>query len=243
MIIILTFLGAILFFASVMFIHQRPLRIVMTAIMGIIFVGSTALMTLNYSHHFGMHKVTTTHVQRIYSASNSSMPLALYQPVGTNGQDNVFIYNTRPKQSKPDHTQANEYTHSKIKWTKRTNPRLVTTETRWQYKNHFYKVLYAWSGMNGKLVKRTNVLEYPRTYVKITPKQAKQLAKAAQSSAAKQAQAAAQQQGKTFVASRVQAALAKNPHMTASQIQRVSQQAQQELQSRVVKQLLKANSK
>ena len=80
MVIILTFLGALAFFACMMFIQQKSLRIILATLTGIIFVGSTLLMTLNYSHHFGMQKVTTTTTKRIYSASNSSMPLAIYQP-------------------------------------------------------------------------------------------------------------------------------------------------------------------
>ncbi|MBB1079662.1 DUF4811 domain-containing protein [Limosilactobacillus sp. STM2_1] len=239
MVIILTFLGALCFFACMMFIHQKQLRITLATITGIIFIGSTTLMTLNYSHHFGMHQVTTTTSKRIYSASNSSMPLALYQPVGKSGQDNVYIYNTKQRQKTPDHTQANEYTSSKIKWTKNTTPRLITTETRWQYKNNFYKVLYAWSGMQNTLVKRTNVLEYPQSYVKLTTNQAKKLSEFAKSPAGKQAQGQALAQGRAFVTSKVQAAMAKNPQMTAKQIQEVSTQAEQEFQAQSVKQILK----
>ena len=58
MVIILTFLGALAFFACMMFIQQKSLRIILATLTGIIFVGSTLLMTLNYSHHFGMQKVT-----------------------------------------------------------------------------------------------------------------------------------------------------------------------------------------
>ena len=54
MVIILTFLGALAFFACMMFIRQKSLRIILATLTGIIFVGSTLLMTLNYSHHFGM---------------------------------------------------------------------------------------------------------------------------------------------------------------------------------------------
>lgn len=238
MVIILTFLGAVAFFASVMFINKRGLRLTLEIITGVIFVAATALMTMNYSHHFGMHQVTTTKTQRIYSAS-SSLPLAIYQPVGTNGKDNVYIYNTKEKQKSPNHTQAEDHTTSKIKWTNRVDPQMVTTETRWQYKNGFYRFLYAWSGMNGTLIKRTNTLEYPRTYVKLTTKQAGKLAMAAKSPQAKQAQVAAKQQGRTYVMSKVQAAMAKNPQMTAEQIQQVSAQAEQEFQSQMVKQMLK----
>ena len=56
MIILLMFGSAIALFASVMFINQRTTRILGTVIFGVLFVGSTALMSLNYSHHFGMHQ-------------------------------------------------------------------------------------------------------------------------------------------------------------------------------------------
>ena len=240
MIILIMFGAAIAIFASIMFIEVKTPQLILATLCGLLFVGATFVMTLNYSHHFGMHKVTTTTSRTIYSASNSTMPLALYQPVGTSSQDNVYIYNVKPRQKTANHTQADEYTTSKIKWTNETTPKLVTTETRWRYNNNFFTVLYMWSGMDGNLVKRTNTLEYPRTYVKITVKQANRLKKLAQSPAAMQAQASAQQQGKTAVASTVQATLAKNPHMTAQQIQQVSQQAEQQLQGQMVKEMLKS---
>ena len=236
MIIIIMFGAAIAMFASIMFIERRVPQLILSTLCGLLFVGSTLVMTLNYSHHFGMHQVTTTTRKSIYSASNSTMPLALYQPVGSSGRDDVYIYNVQERQKTANHTQANEFTTSKIKWTDRATPELVTTETRWRYNNSFFAALYMWSGMDGTLVKRTNTLEYPRTYVKLTVKQADRLKKIAQSPAAKQAQARAQQQGKTAVASAVQAALA----MTAQQIQQVSQQAEQRLQGQMVKEMLKS---
>lgn len=238
MVILIMFIAAVAMFAAIMFMTNRGQQILWTTIFGILFVGSTAMMTLNYSHHFGMHKVTTTTTKTIYSASNSSMPLALYQPVGTSGRDNVYIYNTRARQTTPNHTQANEYTTSKIKWTNRTTPRLTTTETRWRYNNHFFATMYMWSGMDGTLVKRTNTLECPKTYVKITVKQANQLKKLANSANAKRAQAAAQQQGKAAVTATVQQAMAKNPKMSAHEIQQVTQQAEQKMQSQMVKRML-----
>lgn len=240
MIIIIMFSAAIAMFASIMFIERRVPQLILATLCGLLFVGSTLVMTLNYSHHFGMHQVTTTTRKPIYSASNSTMPLALYQPVGSSGRDDVYIYNVQERQKTANHTQANEFTTSKIKRTDQATPKLVTTETRWRYNNKFFAALYMWSGMDGTLVKRTNTLEYPRPYVKLTVKQANRLKKLAQSPAAKQAQARAQQQGKAAVAGAVQAALAKNPHMTAQQIQQVSQQAEQRLQGQMVKEMLKS---
>lgn len=98
MIIIIMFGAAIAMFASIMFIEVKTPQLILATLCGLLFVGATFVMTLNYSHHFGMHKVTTTTSRTIYSASNSTMPLALYQPVGTSGQDNVYIYNVKPRQ-------------------------------------------------------------------------------------------------------------------------------------------------
>ena len=52
-------------------------------------------------------------------------------------------------------------------------------------------------------------------------------------------QAQAAEQGRAFVTSKVQAAMIKNPNMTAKQIQEVSAQAEQEFQAQSVKQILK----
>lgn len=229
MIILLMFISALALFACVMFINGRRSRIISTTIFAILFVVSTALMTMNYSHHFGMRKVTTHTSQTIYSAAGN-LPLAIYKPVGISGRDDVLVYKTNPEQKNPLHTQANEYTHSKMKFTNRVKPQLTTTETRWQFKNGFYRVLYLWSGMNGTLVKRTNVIEYPQNYLKVTTDQADQLQKKAKSSGPK-----LQAQAKQYVTNKVQETISKQPNTSAQQIQQVSQQAEEEFLAQVLK--------
>lgn len=239
MIIILMFLSAICVFLSVMFTKTSAMRVFLTAISGIVFVGSTIVMTGNYNLHWGMHQVTTTKTQQIYSASNSSMPLALYQPVGKSGKDDVYIYNTKVRQKKPNHTQANEYTHNHMQRTSGNEAQLVTKETRWRYNNDFDRFLFAWTDMDGTLVKRTNTFKYPQAYVKVSTKQAKKLAQTAKSTHNKQAQAAMQQRAKAYVSSQVKAAMAKNPKMSSHQIQNVTKNAEMQFQSRMIKQMLK----
>lgn len=230
MIIILMFGSALALFASVMFINQRSTRIAGTLIFSILFIGSTATMTLNYSHHFGMKRVTTTTRQTVFSAA-APLPIALYQPVGTSGQDNVLLYKTNQNQKKVTHTPANEYTTSKIRFSNRTTPELRTIETRWQFKNNFYKTLFLWSGMDGTLIKRTTIIEYPRSFVKLTPPQAKRLQKGMTSANTSQVQA----QAKAFITAKVQAAMAKQPNMSAQQIQQVSERAEQEFMAQLIR--------
>lgn len=237
MIIILMLLGAIGVFISVMFTKRMSTRVIFALISGIVFVASTALMTVNYSHHFGMHQVTTTRTRRIYSASNSTMPLAIYQPVGKNGQDDVCIYNTKKHQQKPHHTPANEYTHNRLRHINGTQARLITKETRWRYNGNWARILFAGSGMDGNLVKRTNTFEYPQAYVKLSTKQAQRLAQAAKKND-QQKQAAVQQQGRAYVSNHLKAAMAKNPQMSTKQIRQLTQQAELEFQSKLIHQML-----
>lgn len=175
MLIYLSFLTAVGLYLCSMFMKKG--RKVGMAIFAILYILTTAGVTANYSHHWGMKKVTTTTSKTIYSAAGSKIPVNLYQPIGTSGQDNVFIYKTTPKQKQNHHTQANELTYSNAKTTTSRQARLVTTETRWQYRNGFYRLLFIGTGINNKLVHRTNTLYYPREYVKLTVNQAKQLKK------------------------------------------------------------------
>lgn len=175
MMIVLVVVSAFCVFLASMFTHR--LRSLWVALAGIIFIGSTAIVTLNYSHHFGMKQVTTSSSSVIYSAtSKQGMPVILYQPVGTSGRDDVYLYNESPDQKKPSHTAANEQTRNYLQYTNGDQVRLTTKETRWQYRSSWDHFLFAGSGMDGKLVKRTNTFYYPRYYVKATPKQIKRLA-------------------------------------------------------------------
>lgn len=175
MMIALVFISAFCVFLVSMFTNR--LRKLWVALAGFIFIASTGIVTLNYSHHFGMKKVTTSSSKVIYSAtSKQAMPVILYQPVGTSGRDDVYLYNESPDQKKPSHTATNEQTRNYLQYTNSDQVRLATKETRWQYRSGWDHFLFAGSGMDGKLVKQTNTFYYPRYYVKATPKQMKQLA-------------------------------------------------------------------
>ncbi|WP_251545553.1 DUF4811 domain-containing protein [Limosilactobacillus caecicola] len=185
MLIYITFLMAVGLYLCAMFLKKgRKFGVTLFAVL---FVLCTAGVTANYSHHWGMKKVTTTTSKKIFSAAGTNLPINLYQPVGTSGEDNVFIYKTSPKQSKPQHTQANELTYSQSKTTNGSQASIVTKETRWQFQNGFFKLLFTGTGMNNKLVKRTNTLYYPRGYRKVTTTQLKTMMKQQAAAAAQTA--------------------------------------------------------
>lgn len=239
MITVIMFIGAIAFFVSIMFAPNMRTRWILGLITGLIFVGSTVIITANFHDHWGMKRITTTKTQKIYSAS-SQMQLILYQPVGTSGKDNVYIYQTKPRQKTPQHTQANEFTTNRLVWTDSDQATLTVKETRWRFKNDFYKVLFAGSKMDGKLVSRTNTFRYPKTFVKISVKQAQALKKQAQALKSPAAQAQLKAQAAAYVTAKVQAAKQQNPDLTEAQLQKLTEQAQQEYQAQMIKKMMAA---
>ncbi|MFR0645373.1 DUF4811 domain-containing protein [Limosilactobacillus mucosae] len=236
MITVLMFLGAIAFFISIMFAPSRRTRIIAGLITGIIFVGSTVLITTNFHDHFGMKKVTTTKTTQIYSAS-SQLPIILYQPIGTSGKDDVYVYRTNDDSAKTTHTQTDGYTTNRVVKTNDTKATLTTKETHWRFKNKFYRLLFAGSKMDGNLISRTNTLRYPKNYVKLTVKQAELLKKQMKSSNAA-AQTALKQQAEAFVKAQLQSALQKNPQLSTTQQLEIAQQAQQQFQTQLIKKML-----
>lgn len=239
MITIIMFLGAIAFFAAIMFSPSNRTRWLLGMISGLIFVGSTLMITANFHEHWGMKQVTTTKTQKIYSTS-SQMQLALYQQVGTSGKDNVYVYQTKPRQKTPQHTQANEFTTNRLVWTDSDQATLTVKETRWRFKNDFYKVLFAGSKMDGHLISRTNTFRYPKTFVKISVKQAQALKKQAQALKSPTAQAQLKTQAAAYVTAKIQAAKQQNPDLTEAQLQKLTQQAQQEYQAQMIKKMMAA---
>nr|WP_317315562.1 DUF4811 domain-containing protein [Limosilactobacillus mucosae] len=239
MITVIMFIGAIAFFVSIMFAPNMRTRWILGLITGLIFVGSTVIITANFHDHWGMKRITTTKTPKIYSAS-SQMQLILYQPVGTSGKDNVYIYQTKPRQKTPQHTQANEFTTNRLVWTDSDQATLTVKETRWRFKNDFYKVLFAGSKMDGKLVSRTNTFRYPKTFVKISVKQAQALKKQAQALKSPATQAQLKAQAAAYVTAKVQAAKQQNPDLTEAQLQKLTEQAQQEYQAQMIKKMMAA---
>lgn len=203
MIIILLIIACLALFASAMFIKQRGTRIVAILLSVILMVGSTTLMVLNYHSHFGMKKVTTT-TTRVVSPVAKQLPIALYQPLGTDGKEEVLMYRNSPN-GKVQHTRADENVTSKMKLGNVQSPTMTVKKTRWQFKNNFYKTLFMWSGMDGTLAKQETTITYPANYLRVTPRQMRQL-KAAMAAAAKNP--AAQKQGLSAV---IANALVKHP--------------------------------
>ncbi|WP_295747177.1 DUF4811 domain-containing protein [uncultured Limosilactobacillus sp.] len=231
MVIILLIFGCLALFSSAMFLPTAGKRVPAVIISGIIMVGATTMMVLNYHSHLGMKQVTTTTTQTVEPVS-AKLPIALYQPLGTAGNEEVLMYRLSAN-GKVKHTPADENISCQMKFANVSSLTMTTTKTTWQFKNGFYRSLFLWSGMNGTLVKKQTTITYPQEFVKVTPQQMKKLKAALQP--ANPASQAAQKQALDLA---VKAKLAQSPQATAQQKQAIAQQVQRQAAAKMIKQAL-----
>lgn len=214
MILVLIAVFTVAFFMSFVLIKQVAVRTIATLISLIALVGSLTLLIQNDKYHFGMEEVATTTTKTIYTASPKKTPvdLLVYQPVGTSGEENVYVYKTSPDAKKTSHTQTDGKTTNCVFFTSDKHASLETTVIRYKYRAGWSKILFG-LGDNETVVSRNNTFNLPKgAWLKISTVNAKKLATMAKNEtpAQKAAQAAA---GKQFVESEVKAAVMANPKL------------------------------
>ncbi|KRM95307.1 hypothetical protein FC19_GL002072 [Liquorilactobacillus aquaticus DSM 21051] len=235
MIIFALIFGAIAIFTSFIYIEKVLPRLLCTFISGVILVGSIGGIVGNYYDHFGMHKVTETTIQKIYSADTTGkMNMILFQPIGTAGKENVYIFTRHENAKKVSHTKANEYTSNKITLTKGSEATLKTTKVRWQYKSNAYKFWFGIANNNNKLIKRTNRFYIPKNWFVLSTQQAKELKKKMSSSSF---QAKAKEEAAAYVESKIKAAIVQDPSLMTdkNRQKKLTQQLAAEYQAKLLK--------
>ncbi|GAJ26622.1 hypothetical protein JCM15457_1559 [Liquorilactobacillus sucicola DSM 21376 = JCM 15457] len=211
MVVVTLVIGAIAIFASFIYIERLLPRLICTVVAGAILLGSIAGIVGNYYEHFGMHKVTTTSSKQIYSADTTGkMKMILFQPIGTAGKENVYIYTKKANAKKVSHTKANEYTNNKLSRIKSNKAYVRKTEVRWQYKSDAYKFWFGIADNNNKLVKSTNHFYIPNEWFVLSTTQAKELRKQMSSQSF---QAQAKKQATAYVGSKMKEAIMKDPSL------------------------------
>ncbi|WP_155287581.1 DUF4811 domain-containing protein [Lacticaseibacillus zhaodongensis] len=238
MIIALVIITLLAFYLAFIMMKPGALRTTLWVIFGICFLGSLAVLYGNYAHHFGMEKRTETSEQVIYSASpNKQLPMLLKQDIGTSGKHQVYIYKTSDKsKAKATHTKADYDVHNQVQTTSRDTATITSKRVVWRYKSGFYKSLFS-NQNNGKLVRQTNTIKVPKTWVQLSTTQAKALGK--KLSGMKNPSAAQKKQMGAAIQQAVMAARQKNPQMTPAQMQAVEKQATAKIQQQVIQQAIK----
>lgn len=233
MIIATLIIGVIGLYLSFIMMKSGIWRVILSAIFGVIMIGSLYLVNANDRSHFGMEKVATTKTVSITSASSSkAMPLLLHQDVGTSGKRQVYIYKVAGKTT---HTKADYLISNRVITGDKAT--VKSFKTAWVYKNDFYKSFFA-NQNNHKLIKQVNTITIPKTWTSLSTKQAKALAKRLK--AAQNPTATQKAKMTAAIQQAVIQAKMKNPAMTAAQQKQVIAQAKAKLQQAAIQQAIKA---
>ncbi|MFC6290926.1 DUF4811 domain-containing protein [Levilactobacillus angrenensis] len=235
MIVFTLIIFAVLSFVCNVYISNRRLSNVLTAISVIGLLTSIFFMVKNDHDHYGLHEVTQTSTQKIYSASPSKqLPMMIYQSIGTADKHQVYVYKTSANAKKTQHTRAKVTTKNIVKRTTGAN-RIVTKKVYREYKNGTYKFWFGLSGNGHKYVKETNTIYINKNWTVLSTAQAKKLQALSKSKSFQAKQKAA---ATAYVKKAVMAAMTKNPSMSAAQQKQVTKQAAAAYQAQAMKQLI-----
>ncbi|OIK57072.1 DUF4811 domain-containing protein [Oenococcus oeni] len=238
MILVLLVISAVAFFISFIYTDNPISRRMLTLISGAVVLLSLLAIVANYYDHYGLHKVSVTSTKKIYSADqSSSMNLILYQKIGTSGKENVYIYSTKLKQKTPQHTQADEYTTNKVKNVSSNTAKLKTTKTYWEYKSNASKFWFGIAGNGHELVKRVNNFEIPKTWIRLSTSQAKELKKELADSKFQQQ---VKKEAAAYVEEKMKAAVIKDPSLATNKVEqeKMEKQLAAKFQSEMIKKLI-----
>ncbi|MGX6970813.1 DUF4811 domain-containing protein [Vagococcus bubulae] len=238
MIVVLVILSALLFAFTFIF-AKSTWQYTLTAIFGILFIGSIALMEMNYSHHFGMKKeYTLKEVSIVSLADSDQLNLLLYQPLGT-GEEKVYLYKTKPSQKKVTQTGTNHVTNT-VKTSDNNQAILKSNTTRWVYKNSMYQLLFGISGNNKEYISRENTFYIPKDWLELSTDQAKKLGEEMANK-----KDSLETETKDYVSSKLKEAVTKDPTLATNKdkqselSQKYATEYQQKIMSDIIKDITK----
>ncbi|MFT8726556.1 MAG: DUF4811 domain-containing protein [Liquorilactobacillus ghanensis] len=224
MIIAAVIIAALLLFICMTAIKTAALRNTLSILCAIAVVLSMVLMVRNDREHFGMHRVSRTQNYSLVSSAGSTPSMLLYKSIGTAGKEKAYLYKTSNQPKKLQHTNPDpEKSVVKVVQRKNAKAQLKVTTIRWQYRSQAAKFWFGIANNNNKLIKRKYTFNLGNDWFVLSTTQAKALQKQI-----KQKQSQMQAAAKTYVAQQVKArltaAMAKDPTMSTSQQQALSQQ-------------------
>ncbi|AQP53724.1 hypothetical protein CBF34_09195 [Vagococcus penaei] len=231
MILVLIIVSVALFMVTNVFAKTRW-QTVLSLVFGAIFSLSLVLIVLNVTTHFGMTKVTTTKTLPLVSTSGQDTPdILFYKPLG-NGTEKIYLYQTSTSQKKPTATGTDHTTNQLV--TNSQKAELVQHEVHWEYQHKFAEWMFGIAGNAHELVEVTNEFHVPNDWLVLTVDEAKTLETKLTSQ-----KNLLEQEAKKYVAEELTSAMQKNPNLSETEREKVSQDAAKRFQSEAIQRLLK----
>lgn len=248
MIIVLLVITVILAIAGWTAPKSWPVRIIAGGLGLILTLGVITMLTLNFTHHWGMHKVTTTTTSRIYTAGQTDSPasMLLVKPLGTAKDTYVMVYRDKADQKKATahfvpntkHLVNAAKTTAVYQYANSKRATVTTKTTRWHWRSKNFKRLLSVGDQAGELVHKRSVVTLPRkTWIALTTTQAKKIQ--ARQKATASSTAATQEALKKQLTTKVAAYMKQHPTATAAQLKAYQQEITAELTITNIKAALK----
>ncbi|RRK11362.1 DUF4811 domain-containing protein [Lactiplantibacillus garii] len=165
MIIILLILATFVFSGAMIFGHTGFNRSLTILISFIVIAGSLIGLVGNDTAHWGMRQVTTTTISDLEPVKSTDAAL-MVKHLGT-GSEKVIVYRLA-NATKTHHTVA--AANTTIKQTTGTSAQVQVATTRWQYRNHFSKILFSLGTGQPQVSHRQYLFTVPTSWKTVTVK-------------------------------------------------------------------------
>lgn len=157
MIVILLFLGAVVFAVSMIFMHPSLKKKIWVTIGLLVTVGSIGAIIMNYNQYWGM-KIVTTRQTLPLTSSVSGKKVLLYQGIG-NGRERVYLYRNNPlehglKKTNPMKGTVQLNRHARVS-------RLVVTRRTRVYRSEEFRLLFSAGVDNHQFVSQNWQFDLP----------------------------------------------------------------------------------
>ncbi|GEO70782.1 DUF4811 domain-containing protein [Levilactobacillus acidifarinae] len=231
MILIILFIGILLFIGGFLLLPTRLTRILGGGLGLLILLGAAGLMLGNDNYHWGMRRATTEHTSAITSiAPNKQLNVLVYQPLKESKNERVYVYRSTAT-NRQQTTTADLKTTNRVVIGQTTTAQLTTKTTSWQYRSGFWRTLFAHTGKHHEAIRQQNTFDLPQNWVTLSTRQAKWL-----EAAAKEQEKAAKKAEQQAVTKIVKQQLAAMTNPTAAQRQQVTAKAQKAVTQELQKQ-------
>ncbi|WP_125982022.1 DUF4811 domain-containing protein [Loigolactobacillus iwatensis] len=176
MILVFLTIGILIFSGSMIFLKKSGKRSWINWLSLLLIFISMGAITLNDTAHFGMHEVTSTRKRTLLSSTPAGkMNLLLYQPLGTNGTEKIYLYRTNSKQTKPTPTSTVRTSHTVKKGQNEAQVSIATT--RWVYQNQLMRALFSITGENNQFQRRHYTFKLTNDWRTLSTTEAQKLQK------------------------------------------------------------------
>ncbi|HAT54050.1 MAG TPA: hypothetical protein DCW31_02180 [Lactobacillus sp.] len=220
MVILLLIVSTIGLFLAAVLMNGR-LRHWLIGLFLVMFVGMIGLLIANDNYHYGMVKAHRTNTVTLVTSAPvktaRALNVLLYQPLG-NGSEKVYLYRTNTSQTKPQAVPTKNAGTTLTQNARVKNATLTVKTTRWQFRNSWQHVLFAFAGEQNTVAHRHYQFRLPQSWLALSTTQAKRLANIMKSPARQRAI-------KANVAKQMMQALKTRPNLSATKKAQLEQAA------------------